>query len=171
LTVYRHGPLTLAELSTHVRVSDDVLARVVDAMTSTGRVRRDDTDTTPRFTSESCLIAHGERAGWEAALLDHYHALVRAMCAKLEQGRNQSQPDDRVGGSTYSFDVWPGHPYAERVYALLATHRAEMSALWNEASAHATSTGTPPTTRDRVTFYFGQNVTSEQPVQEPSHED
>lgn len=165
LMVYRHGPLTLRELATHVRLTDDVLERVLDAMTKSGRVRRDETSRTIRFTSDSCLIAHGERAGWEAALLDHYHALVRAMCAKLEQGRNQSQADDRIGGSTYSFDVWPGHPHAERVYALLASHRSEMSALWNEATAYGESSQ-KPVSRDRVTFYFGQSVTSEQHAQE-----
>lgn len=170
LMVYRHGPLTLSDLASHVRVGEEVLARVVDTMIANGRVRRDETSGVARFTSDSYLIAHGQQAGWEAALLDHYHALVRAMCAKLEQGRSQSQPDDRIGGSTYSFDVWPGHPYAERVYALLATQRAQMSELWNEASAYGAANNAPAT-RDRVTFYFGQNVTSEQPAQEPQHED
>jgi hypothetical protein len=112
------------------------------------------------YQSQRCLIPLGQSAGWEAGLLDHYQAVVRSICAKLAGGATLAHGADRIGGSTYSFDVGPGHPHAERVYALLAEHRRSLSALWNEVSEF-NKRQTPRAAPDRVTFYFGQMVTSE----------
>ena len=91
-------------------------------------------------------------------MLDHYHALVRAICAKLNQGAGGAQPDDRIGGSTYSFDVWEGHPLEERVSGLLAKQRSELSELWNEVARHNEAHPRHGALL-RVTHYFGQLVT------------
>lgn len=62
------------------------------------------------YESRSVLLPLGEAAGWEAGVLDHYHAVVGAFCAKQRNGQTRALPDDQLGGSTFSFDVWPGHP-------------------------------------------------------------
>jgi hypothetical protein len=118
------------------------------------------TDTTTTYRSQRCLIPFGQSAGWEAALLDHYQAMVRSICAKLNQGSTTAKADDRIGGSTYSFDTWTGHPYAERIYGPLSEQRRALSDLGNEVSAYNTRLKKRGSV-DRVTFYFGQMVDSD----------
>ena len=48
----------------------------------------------------------------------------------------RSSKDDIVGGATLSFDVHDQHPHKEQVYALLATVRAQVNALWSEVRQH-----------------------------------
>jgi hypothetical protein len=160
VTVYREGPLDEAELARRLPLRAEQMHEALSELIADGRVRSEPHEGAVRYRSESCLIALGQSAGWEAALLDHYQALVRSMCAKLNQGATSSRPDDRIGGSTYSFDVWPGHPQRERVTGLLAEQRSALSALWDEiARYNAAHPRSLP--RERVTFYFGQLVTSD----------
>ena len=95
--------------------------------------------------------------------------VVAAMCAKLNQGSASAQASDRVGGSTYSFDVWDGHPHAERTLSLLSDFRDELGTLWSEVTQY--NDDNPRTgPRDRVTFYLGQLVTSESDGSEAERE-
>jgi hypothetical protein len=159
VSIYRDGPLDLAQLGERVAISEDAIQTALASLCADGRVREEQLGDRMVYRSESCLIPFGVSAGWEAALLDHYQALVRSICAKLERGAGAAR-DDRIGGSTYSFDVWPGHPLHERVSSLLAEQRTSLSALWNEVGAY--NEEHPRTAvRERVTFYFGQLVTSE----------
>jgi hypothetical protein len=49
-----------------------------------------------------------------------------------EAGRARPR-SDLVGGSTFSFQIWPEHPYYEEATRFLATFRAEGSALRKSA--------------------------------------
>ena len=121
VAVYQHGPVTRSRLRELVRLDDaghrrrrsQVLQR--DGRVRCGRRQRRE----PSYTSDRILIQLGETAGWEAALLDHYRAVVASICAKLRDGRTRALPADQQGGSTFSFDVWPGHPKEAQVLALL----------------------------------------------------
>lgn len=167
VTVYREGPLTSAELEARLGVDTGVIAEALRVLTEDGRVMEQARGESTIYRSELCFIPLGQSAGWEAALLDHYHALVRAICAKLSQGAGGAQPDDRVGGSTYSFDVWDGHPLKERVTGLLAKQRSELSALWNEVARHNEAHPRHGTLL-RVTHYFGQLATDTDEASEGS---
>jgi DNA-binding MarR family transcriptional regulator len=160
VTIYREGPLSELQLCDGLALEPSVVRAAIAALVTDGRVTVERTPASELYRSERCLIPLGQSAGWEAALLDHYQAMVRSICAKLNRGLTSARFDDRIGGSTYSFDVWVDHPFAERIYGLLAEHRRTLSDLWNEVSAYnaAEKQGQPV---DRVTFYFGQMVTSE----------
>ncbi|MDH5671474.1 MAG: hypothetical protein OEZ06_04945 [Myxococcales bacterium] len=160
VTVYREGPLASAALAELLGLDSSAVQRALGELEQDGRVRRidvDDAADAQHYTSERCFIALGESAGWEAALLDHYQAVVRAICAKLGQGQTSATASDRIGGSTYSFDVWPGHPHAEEVYGLLSELRDRVSRLWDTVGEHNLSSRVPGDA-DRVTLYFGQWV-------------
>lgn len=161
VTVYGEGPVTLSRLGELLAVDDAALARALSVLTADGRITCDHSTGQERFSSEHCYIPLGESAGWEAVLIDHYQAVVRAMCAKLSLGPSGAALADRTGGSTYSFDVWAGHPKAAEVYALLARTRAEVSALWDAVNAHNRAHANPDDA-DRVTFYCGQWVAAGQ---------
>jgi hypothetical protein len=85
--------------------------------------------------------------------------MVRSMCIKLANGQTRALPDDEVGGSTYTFDVWPGHPKEVEVRALLQETRARLSKLWDEVTEENTRSAGPAQGARRVTFYCGQSAT------------
>jgi hypothetical protein len=156
LGVYREGPINRSDLLDRIRIASSALDAALEQLLAEGRIHRGE-GSDPTYSAESCVIPLGEPAGWEAAFIDHYQAMVGALCAKLaslagprEQGRN-------IGGSTLSFDVWPGHPHADQVVGLLARMRSDLCVLWDEVHAHNTKNARPAEYQ-KVTFYFGQNV-------------
>ncbi len=167
VAVYRNGPISREKLQELVPVGPDTLDRALETLLADGRVtmNRSDTDDKrvgPSYTSSQYLIPIGDSAGWEAALLDHYQTVVAAICAKLRNGANRALPDDQIGGSTYSFDIWPGHPREQEVQNLLRTIRAQLSRLWDEVTEH-NRREKPNRAEDEIsrhTFYCGQLVKS-----------
>jgi hypothetical protein len=157
VTVYRDGPLNESEIAERLALPRDVVRAALETLSLAGHVLCEVDSEPPSYASQRCLIPLEQSAGWEAALLDHYQAVVRSMCIKLNQGASSARLRDRLGGSTYTFDVWPGHKYEEQVYALLAEHRTAMSALWNDVSEY-NSHERKPAAHASVTFYFGQSV-------------
>jgi hypothetical protein len=120
-----------------------------------GRIERIDDG---RFQSRSLVIELGASAGWEAALFDHFQAVVKTMGARLQS------PDGvecASGGSTYTFSVWGGHPYEEEVKSLLQEFRARHSELRKRVKAYNDAHAIPAR-HDRVTAYGGVCVTSEE---------
>jgi hypothetical protein len=113
------------------------------------------------YRCDYCFLPTGTPVGWEAALFDHYQAVVAAVVNKLRRGRNTSRPADVDGGSTYSFDVWPGHPFEERVTGLLRRTRQDVSALRAEVTAFNQQAARPADGGARVVFYMGQTVVRE----------
>jgi hypothetical protein len=89
------------------------------------------------------------------------------MCLKLQNGTTRALPDDEVGGSTYSFDIWRGHPREAEVRALLRDTRQRLSVLWDEVTAHNTAHAERAMPgAQRVTFYCGQSCTADEPPSE-----
>jgi hypothetical protein len=83
--------------------------------------------------------------------------MVTALCRKLRQGATRSRADDACGGSTYGFDVWPGHPDEEEVRALLADARKRLTTLRERVDAYNAAQGLQPDAT-RYVFYCGQTV-------------
>jgi hypothetical protein len=146
-----------------LRLEPASIDRALERLLAEGRIQREEREGRSAYRAESCFISGAEPEGWEAALFDHYQAVVSAMCAKLSARGHAGARTSRIGGSTFSFDVWPGHPHAERVLSLLERTRAEMSQLWDELRAY-NQRASRPAEYERVTFYFGQNLTSEAAV-------
>ena len=165
--VYRHGPLSRAALGSILRIADASLDSALESLTNEGRVTREGDAENALYSSPTCLIELGNSAGWEAALLDHHQAVVAAMCTKLRNGQTRALPDDQVGGSTFSFDISPGHPAEQRVLDLLKTTRQVIAALWDETTAYNDVHGRQHPARKRVTFYCGQYVTEDDATSPP----
>lgn len=157
VTVYRKGPIDRNGLLAELRIEPDALERALKSLCEDGRVACELSADRETYRAETCVVPLDQPAGWEAALLDHYQAVVGAICARLAGLGNPALDTTRIGGSTFSFDVWQGHPHADRVHALLQRARADISTLWDEVRAH-NSHGGRPAEYQRVTFYFGQNV-------------
>lgn len=158
LTVYRYGPLTLEELAErHKRVAVDLIERLVGALVTEGRVTVHG-DTTRSYSARHFLPNASADAPWAAAVSDHFDALITTLCRSIS--KDSAHPwSGSIGGSTYSFDLWPGHPYEEQVLRLLKVWRGEISKLRAEVTAFNDAHPPPePSAVMRATLYFGENV-------------
>jgi hypothetical protein len=152
LLIYREGPLTRSALLERARAEAPRVEEALERLRSSGRISLQGT----AYSCSEVVVHQHEPAGWEAAMLDHFQALVKTLCSRL---RGQGGPH-ASGGSTYSFDVAPEHPLAAEVYGQLQRLRNELSALRTRVEQHNAS-HPHDVSRELVTIYVGQHVQSE----------
>jgi hypothetical protein len=103
----------------------------------------------------------GAPVGWEAAVFDHFKAMVNTIGGKLRNSRCAPEMSDRVGGSTWSFDIRHGHPLEDEVYGTLRRLRAMLTDLRIRVDqTNGESTRLEDGTR--VVVYVGQCVIGEE---------
>ncbi len=160
LHIYREGPIRLERLCQLVPVSKESIESAVATLTAGERVRRETRDGLDVYLTEEVLIPIGESAGWEAAIADHHGAVLNAIAAKVTSGTRVSAKSDEVGGTTLTFDLWPGHPKEQEVRRLLAATRGQVLPLWEEVTEFNKTAQGPGAYQ--VHFYCGQYVVTEE---------
>lgn len=158
LMVYRDGPVTRDAIAQALRLTEAQLALALSRLVAGHRIRSQNDGPIETYLADEFVVPLGQSQGWEAAVLDHYQAVVRTMCRRLDADAPPTAAD-RVGGSTYTFDVWEGHPMADEVYGWLRAFRARAASLRERlkeynAAQHA------PDEYSQVVVYGGQCVTS-----------
>jgi len=152
--VSQGGPLRKEDLLEMLPLAEAAIDDALDRLLQSARIRSDARPDAVYYSTDQCLIPLGEAAGWEAAIIDHHRAVLTALAAKAVNGRHSSAANDKVGGTTLGYDVWPGHPKEKEVLELLASIRGRVIALWDEVeeynSTHASEAAY------QVTFYCGQ---------------
>jgi predicted transcriptional regulator len=155
--IYREGTCSKEELLKKIRTEAAVLDKALEELLREGRVQREE-GPEERYRAGSFVVPVGAESGWEAAVFDHYQAVVTAISAKLAVAPGKSRHNDTIGGATLSFDVHAGHPFEAQVYEQLKTVRAQANALWQQVAAHNKANPIPDEQKVKVTFYFGQSV-------------
>ncbi len=167
VAVSRFGPATGAELTKQVPISEDELEQALARLLADGRIEKASSkpesdepqrSAPTRYQCNTCVLPFGESAGWEASVWDHFQAVVTAIGTKLQSGRHVPRLSDSVGGSTYTFDVWPGHPHRQEVLEFLQTLRRQGVALRKKVQAYNESVALPSRDPERVIAYVGQTV-------------
>lgn len=163
LTVCQRAPASRQVIAEATGLTESAVDSALSTLLADGRVRRSDRarDAGETFEADRCLIPIGDEAGWEAALLDHHQAVLNAIAAKNASGARGSKPSDETGGSTFRFELWPGHPEESEVRSLLARLRAEAARVWDRTSSYNAAAERPEAGRYSVFFYLGQNVRQE----------
>jgi hypothetical protein len=156
VSICRHEPVSEAELSELLPVDPGDLRGALAHLVDGGRVRRIPTDP-DRYESTTQVIEDGDATGWEAALFDHYQAMVTAFCTKLQLGPG-SPERDWVGGSTFRFEVWDGHPLKDEVTGFLARVRQQGTELRARVAAYNQTQAAAEQESLRVLAYVGQTV-------------
>jgi predicted transcriptional regulator len=154
--VYRASPIRRDQLAELLPLPSSALDQALQHLTTEGRIRVETRGDQLVYATDHCLIPVGETAGWEAAIIDHHRAVLNAVAAKVVSGARRSTATDEVGGTTLSFDLWPGHPREAEVRRLLANVRQQSIRLWEEVTEY-----NGETLREdayTVTFYCGQYV-------------
>lgn len=152
--VYRNAPVTFDQLLSLARLPEAACRRALSVLMTDGRVTRLDGDV-ERFTSARLDVPVGQSHGWEAAVFDHFQAMLTAICAKLAQGENRSDRRDHTGGATYSLDLWPGHPLEHEALDSLARVRVMMEDLRARLDQVNAQHDRKP--NERLIFYVGQH--------------
>jgi hypothetical protein len=147
--IYREGPLTAEELARLVAIPEATLTKALVDLVARGNIQLAPDG---KYSSRSMVLPLGTSVGWEAALFDHFQAVVKTLCTRLREG-----PDSKgvVGGSTYSFNVWPGHPHEEEARATLQQFRARCSDLRKRVQEFNDANGLPDS-YEKIVAYAGQ---------------
>ena len=162
VVVYRQGPVTVPALCEALVV--DVPERIesaLEVLLRDGRIDRCEIGGEPHYTSTRCAIPVGAEQGWEAAVFDHFQALVTAITVKLRSVGRSSAHGEAIGGSTYSCDVWEGHPMYDEAMGFLAECRERGSNLVARVDAYNGSHPPDPERAVRWYAYVGQSVMSQ----------
>jgi len=124
-----------------------------------------------RLSAQDFLVPLGSARGWEAAVLDHLKAVVQTVCQRLQVLESGLADEGKIGGSTYGFDIWPGHPNEQEVMNLLRSFRERSGELRSRVEAHNRQAGLPAEFLE-VVSYVGQCVLErERDASEERHED
>jgi hypothetical protein len=161
--VFRHGPLDRERLLELAAPSDSASVSVaLEALIAEGTVTVTRTGPRETYSAIGCVIPFGDAAGWQASVLDHHHAVVSALVTKLRTRPASATLDDRVGGSTFTFDLWQGHPLEGEVVGFLKEMRARGMELRRRLEAHNRGNPRPEASSSlRVVSYVGQTVLGE----------
>jgi predicted acetyltransferase len=170
MMVHRLAPVALPQLSETLSLAEEQVGASLVRLQAEGRVRVQPGADGDRYLSDGCILPLGGEQGWEVPVFDHYQALVSSLCSKL-RGGTRAQAHDRIGGSTYSYQVWPAHPYFEEATGFLASFRARGSALRKKIAAYNADHPPPESEVVRVVVYGGQNVISAEDEQRESMEE
>lgn len=158
--IYQNKQLSHEQLEAMFSKRLDILAESLDELLKQHHVQVEETPEGKVYRSELCVIPMEDPAGWEAALFEHINTVFGAVGLKLQQMQLKAKPTDTIGGSTYHFNLWPGHPHEEEVLGLLRTVRAQAGQLRQRVTDYNINhTEDQPT--QRVSFYVGQMVITE----------
>jgi hypothetical protein len=158
--VFRLGPIGVDELLGDSGLERAELEAALSRLVGSGCVDRLDEGGKVVYRSSSLVIPLGAPVGWEAAVFDHFKAMVNTITSRLAQDRQSANLVDRVGGSTYSLEVWEGHPHADEVYATLARLRSLLGEQRAKVEQFNAEHGLPES-YTRVVLYAGQCVIHE----------
>src|SRR5262249_53882171 len=135
MCVHRLAPAAARDVAEALSMDAALVERALSGLLADGRIRRSSADP-ERYECDACVIPLGSSVGWEVALFDHSKAMVMAVCAKLASGQRSAAAKDLIGGSTFSFRVWPEHPHYPEATRFLADFRAQGPALRQKIAAY-----------------------------------
>jgi hypothetical protein len=164
--VFREGPLPLDDLVRQGPFPEGEIEAVLGRLEQAGRVIWEASGERRVCRASDLFVPMGSPIGWEAAVFDHFQAVVRTICQRLE--RDPARPADVVGGSTYGFEVWPGHPLEAEVLGTLGRLREELGSLRERVDGYNAERRVPSPHR-RVVVYVGQSAVDQENGDEGEH--
>ena len=150
--IYREGPLAFADLAAQ-KLDEAELGRALERLVETGRVEFSAEERV--YRAKHLVVPLGSPVGWEAAVFDHFKALVNTVTQRLGGDRSSATLANRVGGSTYTLDVWSGHPHAEEAYRTLGELRQRLGDLRRKVEEYNAAHEMPDELTE-VVLYVGQ---------------
>jgi len=163
--IYREGPVEHTAVEELAASNAHQLEPALARLEQLGKIHIEGEGPARRYSAERLEVLLEAEVGWEAAVFDHYRALVQTICQRLAHRVTSASAEARVGGSTYTLDVWEGHPHAEEAYSVLARFRATHGDLYDRIEQYNREHGRPAA-YDQVVIYGGQHVQPRRPSDE-----
>lgn len=147
--IYRDGPVRRSALTRAVPLRGSELDAALAHLVALGRVTvSEETDGDPSYRSEIFTPERSDKEGWEGAVFDHFHAVVKTLATFL------NHPDlGASAASTYTFDLAPDHPMAEEVKTLFVDLRTRASELRSRIDQY--NRDNPRPDMQRTIMYLG----------------
>jgi hypothetical protein len=164
LRVFQGEAKSKSELVQLLGLDARLIERALAELSASGRVSEE----AGTLVARNLVIPLGTESGAETAMLDHFRAVCKVLArraARLDAARQHEGASvatdttaavDSDGGSTFSFTLYPGHPFEEEVQQLLSKNRAATQTLWERVAAHNQTHRVPAKDTTRVTYYVGQ---------------
>jgi hypothetical protein len=149
--IYHEGPLSTDALCDRTKLDREPCEAAVERLLTSGRIEFGE----GQYRASSLVLPLGSPVGFEAAMFDHFRAVVNTLTSRLREGRGATSLRDRAGGSTYTVEIWPGHPLEEEAYATLGRLREEIGDLRHRVEAH-NATQALPENHTKLHLYVGQ---------------
>lgn len=150
---YRLGPCTIAELEAATGCPVATLQGVLERLVTAERMDL----TGNRYTARNLLIPMGTSVCWEAGVYDHIRAVVQTICERARAIDPVPGDYQCVGGSTFTCEVWSGHPLEDLVKGQLEAIRVDCRAVRKQVAEYNTKHGLKPCHQQVIT-YVGQCV-------------
>jgi hypothetical protein len=158
VAISRYGPVSAAGLREVLPLSQERLDQVAEKLVAEKRIWKEERQGEIVYQCDSCLIPINASFGWEAAVLDHYQAMVTAICTKLRKGLTRARESEVIGGSTYSYEVWDQHALKQEALGFLQSTRQRAQDLRKRIEAYNQSHQADEASKQRVFTYVGQTV-------------
>ena len=149
--IYHEGPFSTDALCERTELDREACEAALARMLESGRVELVE----GQYRASSLVLPLGSPVGFEAAMFDHFRAVVNTLTSRLREGRGATSLRDRGGGSTYTVEVWPGHPLEEEAYGTLGRLREEIGELRRRIEEHNATEPTPEN-HTKLHLYVGQ---------------
>ncbi len=158
VAVSRLGECNFSQIVEQVPSHEADLHRALLLLVSENKLREVVDQAGTRYVAAECVIGSKDPFGWEAAMFDHYQAMVQALCARLNHGLDETD-EPRGGGSTYTYVISEQHPLRDEVMGFLSDVRRRAEELRKRVSYY--NREHPEAIRNpvRVTAYVGQSST------------
>jgi len=157
--IYLEGPLEREAFERIEALRSADVDGALERLLAAGRILKTEKDRRLHYAASRLVVPLGAQFGWEAAVYDHFHAMVMTIAKKLSL-EQRAAPEDAVGGSTYSFIVWPGHPFEDAARGALSRFRVEYTKLRDDILAHNAGRQRPPGAY-KIVVYSGQCMVEE----------
>ncbi len=162
VSLFQHGPIDAEALAACLSVTTLEVEDALHDLKEQGLIEMTRVGGVERWDSQGIDIAFESAEAWHAAVYDHVHTMVNVIIGKLRSQQTLARMEDEVGGSTFTYEVWPGHPYEAQVGAIFARVRGEADELLTQLREYEKSEEAQPrpplSERRKVVFYCGQSV-------------
>lgn len=158
--MFRDDPLPARAIARRAHLEADKVEEILERLVAAGRLKRTEREGVSLYQANRLLIPLGSTTGWEAAVFDHFKAMVATIMSRLPDRSIAPNLADCVGGSTYTISIWPGHPMEDEVYGALKRFRSELCSMRDRAAKLNQELGVPDEYA-RAVIYVGQCLIGE----------
>jgi hypothetical protein len=156
VVVNRLGECTPTQIFEQVPSHEATVHRALELLVREGKLQRVSGGPGERYLTAGCHIALRDPLGWEAAMFDHYQAVVSAMRGKL--AAESTGTTAHGGGSTYTYIVSKDHPLRAEVEGFLQEVRWRAEMLRQRVAAFNQQHPEMIERPLRITTYVGQSA-------------